>query len=77
MYGYMGKIIRINLRDRSIKVEDLDLDTAQKYLGSRGLGGVKIMMDEVPANVDPPLSEENKMIIATGALTGGTSPYQW
>ncbi len=53
MYGYMGKIIRINLRDRSIKVEDLDLDTAQKYLGSRGLG-VKIMMDEVPANVDPP-----------------------
>lgn len=72
MYGYMGKIIRINLRDRSIKVEDLDLDTAQKYLGSRGLG-VKIMMDEVPANVDP-LSEENKMIIATGALTGAPVP---
>lgn len=30
-------------------------------------------MDEVPANVDP-LSEENKFIIATGALTGAPVP---
>ena len=44
----------------------------QKYLGSRGFG-VKVMMDEVPANVDP-LSEENKFIIATGALTGAPVP---
>ncbi|CCQ95569.1 Tungsten-containing aldehyde ferredoxin oxidoreductase [[Clostridium] ultunense Esp] len=72
MSGYMGKILRVNLTDRTVKVEPLDLKVAQKYLGSRGLG-VKIMVDEVPANVDP-FSEENKIIIATGALTGAPVP---
>lgn len=72
MYGYMGKILRVNLTDRSYKSEDLDFDVAKKYLGSRGLG-VKIMMDEVPANVDP-LSEANKLIVATGGLTGAPLP---
>ena len=72
MGGYMGKILRVNLTDRTVKVEPLDLKVAQKYLGSRGLG-VKIMLDEVPAKVDP-FSEENKIIIATGALTGAPVP---
>lgn len=72
MYGYMGKILRVNLTDRSHKSEDLDFEVAKKYLGSRGLG-VKIMMDEVPANVDP-FSEENKLIVATGGLTGAPLP---
>lgn len=72
MNGYMGKVLRVNLTNGSIKIEPLDLEVAQKFLGSRGLG-VKIMMDEVPANVDP-LSEENKMIIASGALTGAPVP---
>lgn len=72
MNGYMGKVLRVNLTDRTIKVEPLDLEVAQKYLGARGLG-VKIMMDEVPVNVDP-LSDENKFIIATGALTGAPVP---
>ncbi|HSH36642.1 aldehyde ferredoxin oxidoreductase family protein, partial [Schnuerera sp.] len=72
MSGYMGKILRVNLTNRTVKVEPLDLKVAQKYLGSRGLG-VKIMLDEVPANVDP-FSEENKIIIATGALTGAPVP---
>ena len=72
MGGYMGKILRVNLTNRTVKVEPLDLKVAQKYLGSRGLG-VKIMLDEVPAKVDP-FSEENKIIIATGALTGAPVP---
>ena len=72
MSGYMGKILRVNLTEETSKIEPLDLIVAQKYLGSRGLG-VKIMMDEVPANVEP-LSEENKLIIATGALTGAPVP---
>lgn len=72
MYGYMGKILRVNLTERTWTIEDLDLNVAQKYLGSRGLG-VKIMMDEVDANVDP-LSPENKLIIASGGLTGAPVP---
>ena len=72
MYGYMGKILRVNLTNRTITKEDLDFELAKKYLGARGLG-VKIMMDEVPANVDP-LSPENKLIIASGGLTGAPVP---
>lgn len=72
MGGYMGKILRVNLTEGTVKDEPLDLKVAQKYLGARGLG-VKIMMDEVTANVEP-FSEENKLIIATGALTGAPVP---
>lgn len=72
MGGYMGKVIRVNLTERSVKVEALDLKMAQKYLGSRGFG-VKVMLDEVPAGIDP-FSPENKLIVATGALTGAPVP---
>lgn len=68
----MGKVLRVNLTNRSWELEDLDLEVAKKYLGSRGLG-VKIMMDEVPTNVDP-FSPENKLIIASGGLTGAPLP---
>jgi len=72
MYGYHGKILRINLKERSIKKEDLDLTLAKQYLGGRGLG-TKILMDEVGAKVDA-LSPENKLIVATGPLSGTPTP---
>ena len=72
MYGYNGKILRINLTDRTVKVEDLDLEMAKKFIGGRGLG-TKIFMDEVDPMVNP-LSPENKLIIITGPLTGTPVP---
>jgi len=72
MYGYHGKILRINLRERSVKKEELDLDLAKKFLGGRGLGE-KILMDEVDPKVDA-LSPPNKLIIATGPLSGTPTP---
>jgi len=72
MYGYNGKILRINLTDRTVKVENLDLEMAKKFIGGRGLG-TKIFMDEVDPMVDP-FSPENKLIIVTGPLTGTPVP---
>lgn len=72
MYGYNGKVLRINLKERTCKSEDLDLHKAKKFIGSRGLG-VKTLFDEVDPKVDP-LSPENKFIIATGPLTGAPVP---
>ncbi|MGH4124024.1 MAG: aldehyde ferredoxin oxidoreductase family protein [Clostridium sp.] len=72
MYGYNGKILRINLKKRTIKVEALDLELAKKFIGGRGLG-TKMFMDEVDPMVDP-LSPENKLIIVTGPLTGTPVP---
>jgi aldehyde:ferredoxin oxidoreductase len=72
MHGYLGKVLRINLKTKSIKVEELDLNLAKKFIGGRGLG-TKLFMDEVPANVDP-FSSENKLLVVTGPLTGTSVP---
>lgn len=70
--SYNGKLLRINLTDLSVAVEDLPIDKAVKYIGGRGLG-TKILYDEGVAEVDP-LSPENKLVYMTGPLTGTAVP---
>jgi len=72
MYGYTGKILRINLSGKTIKTEELDLKTAHKFIGGRGLG-TKMLIDEIDPNVDP-LGPDNKLIFVTGPLTGTNTP---
>lgn len=72
MYGYQGKILRVNLTTGDIKVEALNMDHAKKYIGGRGLG-TKYLMDEVDPKIDA-LSPENKLIVMTGPLTGTPTP---
>lgn len=72
MYGYVGKILRINLTTATSSVENLDEAMARKFIGGRGLA-TKLFSDEVSATVDA-LSPENKLLIATGPLTGTPSP---
>lgn len=62
------KILRVNLTEGSIKVEPLNMKWADQYLGQRGLA-TRYFIEEVDPKVDP-LSPENKMIMATGPLTG-------
>jgi aldehyde:ferredoxin oxidoreductase len=66
--SWTGKILRVNLTTGSIKVEPTNMDWARAYIGSRGLG-TKYLVEEVNAKVDP-LSADNKIIWATGPLTG-------
>ena len=66
--SWAGKILRVNLTAGTVKAEPLNMDWAQAYLGSRGLG-TKYLVEEVDATVDP-LSADNKIIWATGPLTG-------
>ncbi len=72
MAGYAGKILRINLTDKTITSEDLDLDTAKRFVGGRGLG-TYFLSKEIDPTVEP-LSEQNKIIFATGPLTGSQAP---
>jgi len=72
MYGYNGKVLRVNLTEQTFKVEPLDEAKAKKFIGSRGLG-VKTFFEEVDPKVDP-LSEENKLVIVAGPLTGSNMP---
>ncbi|HDM22960.1 MAG TPA: aldehyde ferredoxin oxidoreductase, partial [Methanomicrobia archaeon] len=68
MYGWNGKILRINLKDKSSKVRKYDLNFAKTYLGGRGFA-IKLLWNELEKGVDP-LSEKNKLIFAAGPLTG-------
>ena len=70
--SYNGEVLRVNLTERAIKVEPLDMDNAVKYIGGRGLG-TRILLDEGCATVDP-LSPENKLIYITGPMTGTAVP---
>lgn len=70
--SYNGKMARINLTTGEVKVENLDMELAKKFIGGRGLG-TKMLYDEGVATVEP-LSEENKLIYITGPMTGTASP---
>ena len=72
MKGYSGKILTLDLEDRSTRVDPLDHETAKKYIGGKGLGGY-LMMKGVPAGIDP-LSPENLLAITIGPLTGTRAP---
>ncbi|MBT3359974.1 MAG: aldehyde ferredoxin oxidoreductase family protein [Rhodospirillales bacterium] len=69
--AWTRKILRVNLTKGTCAVEPLNMDWADKYLGQRGLAS-KYLVEEVNPKVDP-LSPENKMIMATGPLTGTTA----
>ncbi|WP_302174390.1 aldehyde ferredoxin oxidoreductase family protein [uncultured Hydrogenophaga sp.] len=66
--SWAGKILRVNLTAGTVKTEPLNMEWARSYLGSRGLGS-KYLISEVDPKVDP-LAAENKLIWATGPLTG-------
>ena len=66
--AWAGKILRVDLTAGTVKSEPLNMDWARAYLGSRGLGS-KYLVEEVDAKVDA-LSPANKIIWATGPLTG-------
>ncbi len=72
MYGYMGKILRVNLTTGEITEEFPDEKTLRNFLGGAGLA-TKYLYDEVPKGIDP-LGPENKLIFMTGPMTGTSSP---
>ncbi len=70
--GYTGRILRINLTDKTFKKEELPLEIAKDFIGGAGFG-IKFLYDELKANVNP-LGPENKLIFAPGPFTGTNVP---
>ncbi len=68
MNAYTGKVLRVDLGSRTTREEPIDPKLAREFIGGRGLAS-KIYCDEVDAEVDP-LDADNKLIFATGSLTG-------
>jgi len=68
MDGWVGRILRVDLSRGDCSIEDLDPDTATAFIGGRGLAS-KLLSDEIDPAIDP-LRLENKLMFATGPLTG-------
>lgn len=66
--AWTQNVLRVNLSDRTSRKEPLNMDWTMRYLGQRGLA-TKYLVEEIDPKVDP-LSPANKLIMATGPLTG-------
>ncbi len=66
--SWTRKILRVNLSKGSCTPEALNMDWAKNYLGQRGLAS-KYLAEEVDPACDA-LGPDNKLIMATGPLTG-------
>lgn len=70
--GFNGVILRINLTKKEVMREGINEEWAKLFIGGRGYGE-KIIYEEVDPKIDP-LSEKNKVVIATGPIVGTTAP---
>ncbi|MCZ6486972.1 MAG: aldehyde ferredoxin oxidoreductase family protein [Gammaproteobacteria bacterium] len=66
--SWTRKILRVNLSKGTCTPEALNMDWAKAYLGQRGLAS-KYLVEEVDPTCDA-LGPDNKLIMATGPLTG-------
>jgi aldehyde:ferredoxin oxidoreductase len=69
--GWAGRILRVNLGERSFQNVSTE-PYAERFVGGIGLAA-KIAWDEIPPHVDA-LGPENKLVFATGPLTGTLAP---
>ena len=66
--AWTKKVLRVNLSEGTFVGEPLNMEWAAEYLGQRGLA-TRYLVEEVDPNCDA-LGPDNKMIMATGPLTG-------
>jgi len=67
-FGYSNKILRINLSNDKISIENPEEIFYRKYIGGEGFVAY-YLLKELEPNTDP-LGPENKLIFATGPITG-------
>ena len=65
--GYQDRVGEIDLSSGEVNYRSIDDEDAKKYIGARGLG-VRYLFEEDPT-IDP-MSEDNRLAIMTGPLTG-------
>ncbi len=72
MKGFFGKLLRVNLTDKTYHAENIPDEIFKRYLGGKGLGSY-LLLNQVPPGLDP-LSPHNKLIFTTGPITGTILP---
>ncbi len=72
MFGYMGRILDLDLTSRRVESIPLDPELARLYVGGKGLGA-RLVYDHVPVGADP-LGPDNVLVFVTGPLVGTGAP---
>lgn len=71
-FGYMGKVLHVDLASGEWEVKSLDLDAARDYLGGLGLNAW--LMEKTYVTATDPLSPDNPIILGAGPLVATGSP---
>ena len=72
MFGYHGKILRVDLTERKVEVQQLPPEVYDAYFGGSGIGA-KILYEETTPETDP-LRPDNLLMAFTGPYTGTPVP---
>lgn len=70
--GYNATVLRVNLTDKKISIEQLSYDFCRKYIGGAGFVAY-YLWKEVKPGCDP-LGPDNKLVFANGPASGYTLP---
>jgi aldehyde:ferredoxin oxidoreductase len=70
--GYHRKLLRVDLTQGMSRSEDIPADILRSYIGGTGLGVYLLYSEVLPRTA--PFASENKLIFATGPLTGTLVP---
>lgn len=70
--GYAGRVLEVDLANRTYAFKPLDEDIARLYIGGKGYG-TRLLYDMTRPGIDP-LGPENPLIFATGPLNGSVAP---
>ena len=72
MFGYAGKILKVNLTDLVVESIETDMTMAKRYLG--GSGFCASLLAKMDWSVDA-LSPANRLVFAVGPLTGAPATF--
>ena len=72
LFGYAGKILRLDLSSGIVTKEPLPSKLAERFLGGRGFVA-RLLWEELPPGVDP-FDPKNMLVVAAGPLTGHLLP---
>ncbi|MEM2468182.1 MAG: aldehyde ferredoxin oxidoreductase family protein [Candidatus Jordarchaeales archaeon] len=72
MYGYHGKILKVDLSDGSVKTIELKEDLAKAFIGGSGLAA-RLLFDVLDAKTNP-LGPDNHLAFMTGPFTATPVP---
>jgi aldehyde:ferredoxin oxidoreductase len=71
MQGFYNQILTIDLTNKTSEIQSIEDRIYETYLGGKGLASW-LLFEHNPRRVDP-LSPDNLLIFATGAVTGGVT----